>query len=37
MAIVEHDMYPAPAGAPLPIVTRTRHYYTNCGLATART
>jgi inosose dehydratase len=32
MAIVEHDMYPAPAGAPLPIATRTNRYYTNCGL-----
>jgi inosose dehydratase len=32
MAIVEHDMYPAPAGAPLPVATRTNRYYTNCGL-----
>jgi inosose dehydratase len=36
MAIVEHDMYPAPAGAPLPIATRTRRYYGNCGVTTAR-
>ena len=34
MAIVEHDMYPAPPGAPLPIATRTRRYYTDCGLRT---
>jgi inosose dehydratase len=34
MAIVEHDMYPAPSGAPLPIATRTRRYYGTCGLAT---
>ncbi len=34
MAIVEHDMYPAPSGAPLPIATRTRRYYTDCGLRT---
>ena len=32
MAIVEHDMYPAPAGEPLPIATRTRRYYSSCGL-----
>ena len=31
MAIVEHDMYPAPAGAPLPVAARTRRYYTDCG------
>lgn len=34
MAIVEHDMYPAPDGAPLPIATRTRRYYGDRGLAT---
>jgi inosose dehydratase len=34
MAIVEHDMYPAPSGAPLPIATGTRRYYGTCGLAT---
>ena len=34
MAIVEHDMYPAPHGAPLPIATRTQRYYTGCGLGT---
>ena len=32
MAIVEHDMYPAPPGAPLPIATRTCRYYTELGL-----
>jgi inosose dehydratase len=32
MAIVEHDMYPAPADTPLPIATRTRLYYSDCGL-----
>jgi inosose dehydratase len=32
MAIVEHDMYPAPPGAPLPIATRTSGYYTQLGL-----
>ena len=32
MAIVEHDMYPAPAGAPLPIATRTQRYYRDCGV-----
>ena len=37
MAIVEHDMYPAPTDAPLPIATRTRRYYSDCGLRTART
>ncbi len=31
-AIVEHDMYPAPADRPLPIATRTRQYYGRCGL-----
>lgn len=31
-AIVEHDMYPAPASAPLPIATRTCRYYTSRGL-----
>ena len=36
MAIVEHDMYPAPADAPLPIATRTCRYYSDCGLRTAR-
>jgi inosose dehydratase len=35
MAIVEHDMYPAPPGAPLPVATRTRRYYGGCGLKTA--
>ena len=33
-AIVEHDLYPAPAGAPLPIATRTQQYYSSCGLRT---
>ncbi|WP_219416524.1 sugar phosphate isomerase/epimerase family protein [Pseudonocardia nigra] len=32
IAIVEHDMYPAPPGAPLPIATRTCRYYTTHGL-----
>jgi inosose dehydratase len=32
IAIVEHDMYPAPPGAPLPIATRTCRYYTEQGL-----
>ena len=32
-AIVEHDMYPAPPGAPLPIATRTCRYYASHGLA----
>jgi len=36
LAIVEHDMYPAPADAPLPIATRTRCYYNDCGLRTTR-
>ncbi|MCV2489526.1 sugar phosphate isomerase/epimerase [Geodermatophilus sp. YIM 151500] len=36
MAIVEHDMYPAPVDAPLPIATRTRRYYGDCGLRTTR-
>ena len=36
MAIVEHDMYPAPADQPLPIATRTHRYYTSCGLRTIR-
>jgi inosose dehydratase len=27
MAIVEHDMNPAPADVPLPIATRTCRYY----------
>ena len=36
MAIVEHDMYPAPADAPLPIATRTQRYYSGCGLRTGR-
>ena len=36
MAVVEHDMYPAPADKPLPIATRTRHYYSSCGLTTGR-
>lgn len=30
--IVEQDMYPCPADAPLPIATRTRAYYASCGL-----
>jgi inosose dehydratase len=34
-AIVEHDLYPAPAGAPLPIATRTQQYYNSCGLRTS--
>jgi len=29
-------MYPAPADAPLPIATRTRRYYSDCGLRTTR-
>ncbi len=33
-AIVEHDLYPAPAGVPLPIATRTQQYYSRCGLRT---
>jgi inosose dehydratase len=32
MAIVEHDLYPAPADVPLPIATRTQRYYRRCGL-----
>jgi inosose dehydratase len=36
MAIVEHDMYPAPADAPLPIAARTRRYYSECGVRTTR-
>ena len=32
MAIVEHDLYPAPADVPLPIATRTQQYYRSCGL-----
>jgi inosose dehydratase len=35
-AVVEHDMYPAPVGAPLPIATRTNRYYTGCGLRRTR-
>ncbi len=35
-AIVEHDMYPAPADAPLSIATRTRRFYSGCGLRTSR-
>lgn len=31
-AIVEHDMYPAPPDAPLPIATRTCGYYSRHGL-----
>ncbi|EFL27889.1 putative myo-inositol catabolism protein [Streptomyces himastatinicus ATCC 53653] len=31
-AIVEHDMYPAPPGTPLPVETRTCRYYTEQGL-----
>ena len=34
-AIVEHDMYPAPPGTPLPIATRTQRYYRHCGVRTA--
>ena len=30
--VVEHDMYPAPPGAPLPIATRTCRYYNDTGL-----
>lgn len=33
-AIVEHDLYPAPSGVPLPIATRTQQYYSRCGLRT---
>ncbi len=36
MAIVEHDMYPAPADQPLPTAARTRQYYRSCGLTTGR-
>jgi inosose dehydratase len=36
MAIVEHDMYPAPADAPLPIAARTRRYHSECGVRTIR-
>lgn len=32
MAIVEHDMYPAAPGAPLPIARRTCAYYSSQGL-----
>ncbi|GAA2888147.1 sugar phosphate isomerase/epimerase [Pseudonocardia halophobica] len=35
-AIVEHDMYPAPPGAPLPIAARTCRYYTKQGLTGGR-
>jgi inosose dehydratase len=35
MTIVEHDMYPALPGAPLPIATRAQRYYTHCGLKSA--
>jgi len=31
-AVVEHDMYPAPADKALPIATRTRRYYSGCGV-----
>ncbi len=31
-AIVEHDMYPAPPDAPLPIASRTCRYYNKVGL-----
>ena len=31
-AIVEQDMYPCPPDAPKPIATRTRAYFTSCGL-----
>ena len=34
-AVVEHDLYPAPPGVPLPIATRTQQYYSSCGLRTA--
>jgi len=34
-AVVEHDMYPAPAGAPLPVAMRTRRYYSSCGLSSS--
>lgn len=33
-AVVEHDLYPAPVGVPLPIATRTQRYYSGCGLRT---
>ncbi|MEU7813262.1 hypothetical protein [Pseudonocardia sp. NPDC049154] len=35
-AIVEHDLYPAPPGAPLPIAARTCRYYTEQGLTGGR-
>jgi inosose dehydratase len=35
MAIVEHDLYPTPPDVPLPIATRTRAYYTRCGVRTS--
>jgi inosose dehydratase len=35
MAIVEHDLYPTPPDVPLPIATRTRRYYTGCGMRSA--
>jgi inosose dehydratase len=35
MAIVEHDLYPTLPDVPLPIATRTRRYYSSCGLKTA--
>lgn len=31
-AIVEQDMYPCPPDQPLPIATRTRQYFTSCGV-----
>lgn len=31
-AIVEQDMYPCAPDVPLPIATRTRRYYSTCGL-----
>jgi inosose dehydratase len=36
VAIVEHDLYPTLPDVPLPIATRTRQYYSRCGLKTAR-
>ena len=33
-AIVEHDLYPAASGVPLPIAVRNQRYYRGCGLRT---
>jgi inosose dehydratase len=32
MAIVEHDLYPTQPDVPQPIASRTRQYYSGCGL-----